>query len=84
MTRYYGFYRTAAGARAILEAGAGGVDDAFLARTDLIAAAISRGVLDHLRAEGLLAGAGPTPSASADRGTPHIAHDALVAPGARG
>jgi N-acetylmuramoyl-L-alanine amidase len=54
MMRYYGFYRTRAGARVLVEAGAGGVDDAFLAKTDLIATAVSRGVVDHLRSQGLL------------------------------
>ena len=54
MMSYYGFYRTRAAARVIVECGAGGTDDAFLARTDLIAAAISGGILDHLRARGLL------------------------------
>lgn len=54
MMRYYGFYRTRAAARVIVEAGAAGTDDPFLRRTDLIAAAVSRGVVDHLRARGLL------------------------------
>lgn len=53
---YYGFYRTGADARVIVEAGAGGTDDAFLAKTDLIASALAQGVLDHLRARGLLPG----------------------------
>jgi hypothetical protein len=52
MMSFYGFYRTRADARVIVETGAGGTDDAFLARTDLVAAAISRGILDHLRARG--------------------------------
>ncbi len=55
MMRYYGFYRTRATARVIVEAGAAGVDDRFLRRTDLIAAAVSRGVIDHLRSRGLMA-----------------------------
>jgi hypothetical protein len=55
MMSFHGFYRTRAAARVIVEAGAGGTDDAFLARTGLIAAAVSRGVLDHLRSRGLLA-----------------------------
>jgi hypothetical protein len=54
MNRYYGFYRTRARARVILEAGAAGADDAFLRRTDLIAATVARAVLDYLRSEGLL------------------------------
>lgn len=55
MMRYYGFYRTRAAARVIVEAGAGGTDDVFLRRTDLIAAAVSRGIIDDLRARGLMA-----------------------------
>jgi hypothetical protein len=54
MMRYYGFYRTRADARVIVEAGAAGADDAFLSRTDLIATAVSRAVIDHLRATGRL------------------------------
>jgi hypothetical protein len=54
MMSFYGFYRSRAAARVIVEAGAGGADDAFLARTGLIAAAVSRGVLDHLRRRGLV------------------------------
>jgi hypothetical protein len=54
MTRFYGFFRTRAGARVLLEAGAPGADDAFLRRIDPIAAAVSRAVLSHLRARGLL------------------------------
>ena len=58
MNRYYGFYRTRARARVILEAGAAGADDAFLRRADLIAATVAGAVLDHLRAEGRLARGG--------------------------
>lgn len=54
MNRYYGFYRTRAGARVLLEAGAPGVDDAFLRRVDPIAAAVTRAVRSHLRARGLI------------------------------
>jgi hypothetical protein len=54
MMSFYGFYRTRAAARAIVEAGAGGTDDAFLARTGPIAAAVSAGIVDHLRRRGLL------------------------------
>lgn len=54
MMRFHGFYRTRAAARVIVEAGAGGTDDAFLAKTGLIATAVSRGVVDHLRSRGLL------------------------------
>lgn len=55
MMRYYGFYRTRAAARVIVEAGGAGTDDRLLRRTDLIAAAISSGVVAHLRSRGLLA-----------------------------
>ena len=54
MTRFHGFYRTQADARVLIEAGAAGADDRFLARTPLIVAALAAGVVDHLRAEGLL------------------------------
>lgn len=54
MMRYYGFYRTNARARVIVEAGAAGADDAFLARTDLIAGAVTKGVVAHLRETGRL------------------------------
>ncbi|HSJ73210.1 MAG TPA: hypothetical protein VK904_02755 [Miltoncostaeaceae bacterium] len=54
MMSFYGFYRTRAAARVIVEAGAGGTDDALLARPGLIAAAVSRGILDHLRRRGLV------------------------------
>jgi hypothetical protein len=54
MTRFYGFYRTRAGARVLLEAGAPGADDAFLRRVDPIARAVSRAVVDHLRARSLV------------------------------
>jgi hypothetical protein len=54
MMSFYGFYRTRAAARVIVEAGAGGVDDAFLARIDPIAAAVSGGIVDHLRHRGML------------------------------
>ncbi len=54
MMRFYGYYRTNADARILVEAGAAGTDARMLRRTDLIAAAISRGIVDHLRAEGRL------------------------------
>jgi hypothetical protein len=54
MMRYYGFYRTNADARVIVEAGAAGADDAFLTRTDLIVAAVSEGIVEHLRDTGKL------------------------------
>ena len=54
MTRFYGFYRTRAGARVLVEAGDPGRDDAFLRRIDPIAAAVTRAILDHLRSRSLL------------------------------
>lgn len=54
MNRFYGFYRTRAGARVLLEAGAPGADDGFLRRVDPIAVAVARAVRSHLRARGLI------------------------------
>jgi hypothetical protein len=54
MTRFYGYYRTRAAARVLVEAGAAGADDAFLARIDPLASAISRAIVSHLRARGRL------------------------------
>ena len=54
MTRYYGFFRTNAGARVIVEAGAAGSDDAFLRDTALATSAIADGITDYLRARELL------------------------------
>lgn len=54
MMHFYGFYRTRAGARVILEAGAPGVDDVFLRRVDPIAVAVSTATTRYLRARGLL------------------------------
>lgn len=55
MMRYYGYYRTQAGARVLIEAGAPGVDDVFLRRLDPIAAAVSSAVTRYLRDRGALA-----------------------------
>lgn len=63
MMRFYGYYRTRADARVLIECGAGTTDDAFLVRVDLIAATVARGILDDLRARGLLSG--PSRGASA-------------------
>lgn len=49
MMHFYGFYRTRAGARVLLEAGAPGVDDGFLRRVDPLAAAVTRAVRSYLR-----------------------------------
>jgi hypothetical protein len=48
MTHYYGFYRTGARARVIVECGAGGRDGAILGRTDLIAGALATAILEDL------------------------------------
>ncbi len=54
LREYYGFFRTGADARVVVEAGAAGVDDEFLTRTGLLASTIAAGVHDHLRSRGLL------------------------------
>lgn len=54
MMRYYGYYRTRADARVLVEAGAGGADDGYLSRVDLIADAVAAGIVDDLRVRGLL------------------------------
>lgn len=54
MMHFYGYYRTRSDARMLIECGAGGADDAFLSRTGLIGGAITAGILDHLRARGLM------------------------------
>ncbi len=54
MMRYYGFRRTDATARVLIETGAVGTDAAILRRTDVIATAISGSIVKHLRAEGQL------------------------------
>jgi N-acetylmuramoyl-L-alanine amidase len=58
MMRYYGFYRTQARARVLVEAGAPGVDDAFLRRLDPIATAVTTAITRYLRARGRLAASG--------------------------
>ena len=55
MTRYYGFYRTTAPARVIIECGAVGTDRLILRRRDAIAAMIARATVAHLRLEGRMA-----------------------------
>jgi hypothetical protein len=54
MMRFYGYYRTAADARVLVECGAAGRDDGFLARTDLIARTLAGAIRDDLVARGLL------------------------------
>jgi hypothetical protein len=54
MMHYYAFYRTNARARVIIEFGAAGADDRLLAKTDLIARAVTKGIVSYLRAHGEL------------------------------
>lgn len=53
MNHFYGYYRTNADARVLVEAGAAGTDNVFLAKTALIARAITQAIADDLRARGL-------------------------------
>jgi N-acetylmuramoyl-L-alanine amidase len=50
-SNYYGFRRTRAKARVIVEVGAAGADDRYLRKVDLIAAGLSRSIRDYLTAE---------------------------------
>lgn len=50
-SNYYGFRRTRARARVIVEVGSAGADDGFLRKVDLIAVGLSRSIRDHLAAE---------------------------------
>lgn len=54
MMHFYGYYRTTATARILIETGAAGADDRFLAKTDLIAKTLASGITDYLRASGRL------------------------------
>lgn len=54
MVNYYGFYRTTATARVLVECGDPARDAAFLRHVDLISRAIGGAILDDLRARGLL------------------------------
>lgn len=54
MMRYFGYYRTRAAARVLIEAGAGGTDGAILRKTDLVAGAITGAIVSYLRTEGQL------------------------------
>lgn len=54
MMRFYGYYRTRSDARVLVECGASGADDRYLARVDLIARAVADGIVDDLKARGLL------------------------------
>ena len=54
MMHFYGYYRTRADARVLIECGAAGADDAFLSRTDLVARTIATALVTDLRARGQL------------------------------
>lgn len=54
MNHFYGFYRTTAQSRVIVEAGAAPDDNAFLAKTSLISRTLSDAVVADLRARRLL------------------------------
>ncbi len=51
MMRYYGYYRSTAQARVLIECGAVGRDGAMLRRTEVIGAAIADALVAHLKAE---------------------------------
>ena len=53
---FYGYYRTRSEARVLVECGAAGTDDPFLAKTDVIAATLSGAIIEDLRARKLLGG----------------------------
>jgi len=48
MMHFYGYYRTNADARMLIEAGAAGSDDRFLSNTSLIAGALGKGIEKYL------------------------------------
>ncbi len=54
MNHFYGFYRTTAGSRILVEAGAAPEDNRFLRRTGLISATLTRAVVADLKARRLL------------------------------
>jgi len=54
MQYFYGYYRTNAQARVLIECGAAGADNAFLSQTGLIASSINSGIVSYLRASGQL------------------------------
>ena len=54
MMHFYGYYRTNATARILVECGAPGVDDRFLAKTDLVAKSLADALVTDLRARSLL------------------------------
>jgi subtilisin family serine protease len=69
VSNYYGFRRTRARARIIVEVGAAGADDRFLRRTNLIAANLSVAIRLYLRDRpGASARSGRGESAARNRG----------------
>ncbi len=54
MNHFYGFYRTTAGSRVIVEVGAAPEDNRFLRKTALISRALSTAIIGDLRARRLL------------------------------
>ncbi|MFN8109558.1 MAG: hypothetical protein U0Y82_06885 [Thermoleophilia bacterium] len=58
MMHFYGYFRTTADARVLVECGAAGADDRFLSNTTAIGTALARAIVQDLRARGLLPAAG--------------------------
>jgi hypothetical protein len=54
MLYFYGYYRTNAQARVLIECGAAGADNVFLPQTGLIASSINQGIVSYLRSTGQL------------------------------
>jgi hypothetical protein len=54
MLYFYGYYRTNAQARVLIECGAAGADNTFLSQTGLIASSINAGIVSYLRSTGQL------------------------------
>ena len=54
MNHFYGYYRTTAQSRVLVEVGAAPDDNAFLRRTSLIGKTLSGALVADLRARGLL------------------------------
>ena len=71
LMHFYGYYRTNADARILVECGAPGADDAFLAQPRLIGRAIAAGILDYLGSSdaGTATPASTTPSPESSGGS---------------
>jgi hypothetical protein len=54
MVHFYGYYRTKADARVLVEVGAAGSDDPFLSKVGLISTTLSGAVVKDLKARKLL------------------------------